>query len=523
VRAERETIPATLRFAAERFASDEAVVDGSRRVTFAELAAQAGEAAAAFVHAGVHPGDRVAIWAPNSAPWIVASFGVYLAGAVLVPLNTRYKGEEAGHVLRTSGAKALLTVTDFLESDYLSLLDGVAGLDALELRIVLSGPVPDGAWGWDAFVASGSGAAPDEVARRGAAVEAGDISDIIFTSGTTGAPKGAMLTHGASVRTYTAWSDLVGLRHGDRYLIVYPFFHTAGLKSGILACVLTGATIYPHPVFDVVSVMRRVAEERITMLPGPPTVFQSILNHPDFASFDLSSLRLAVTGAAVVPVSIIRRMRDELRFENVVTGYGLTETTGTVSMCRHDDPPEVIAETVGRPLPGVEVRVVDDDGKDAPIGEFLVRGFNVMKGYFNNPEATEEAIDAEGWLKTGDVGLIDDGGNLRITDRKKDMYIVGGFNAYPAEIETVLLGHPDVAQVAVVGVPDDRLGEIGVAFVVPRAGHTVDPAEVVGWSKDRLANFKVPRRVVVVDALPLNPSGKVMKFVLRDSLRGGAA
>jgi acyl-CoA synthetase (AMP-forming)/AMP-acid ligase II len=215
-------------------------------------------------------------------------------------------------------------------------------------------------------------------------------------------------------------------------------------------------------------------------------------------------------------------MRDELRFENVVTGYGLTETTGTVSMCRHDDPPEVIAETVGRPLPGVEVRVVDDDGKDAPIGEFLVRGFNVMKGYFNNPEATAEAIDADGWLKTGDVGLIDNGGNLRITDRKKDMFIVGGFNAYPAEIENALLGHPDVAQVAVVGVPDERLGEIGVAFVIPRPGHTVDPAEVVAWCRDHLANFKVPRRVVVVDALPLNPSGKVMKFVLRDSLRDGA-
>jgi HIP---CoA ligase len=518
-----ETIPAALRSAADRFGSDEAVVDGFRRVTFAELAAQAEAAARAFVHAGVQPGDRVAMWAPNSLPWIVASFGVSLAGAVLVPLNTRYKGDEAGHVLRTSGAKVLLTVTDFLDSDYLSMLDGVAGLESLELRVVLSGPVPDGVSGWDAFVASGSAAAPDEVARREAAVEPGDISDIIFTSGTTGAPKGAMLTHGASVRTYTAWSDLVGLRHGDRYLIVYPFFHTAGLKSGILACILTGATIYPHPVFDVVSVMRRVAEERITMLPGPPTVFQSILNHPDFASFDLSSLRLAVTGAAVVPVSIIRRMRDELRFENVVTGYGLTETTGTVSMCRHDDPPEVIAETVGRPLPGVEVRVVDDDGKDAPIGELLVRGFNVMKGYFNNPEATAEAIDAEGWLKTGDVGLIDDGGNLRITDRKKDMFIVGGFNAYPAEIENALLGHPDVAQVAVVGVPDDRLGEIGVAFVIPRPGHTVNPAEVIGWCRDHLANFKVPRRVVVVDALPLNPSGKVMKFVLRDSLRDGSA
>ena len=514
------TIPAALRGAAERFGSDVAVVEGDERLSFAELAGRAEDAARAFVAAGVAPGDRVALWAPNSAAWIVASFGVYMAGGVLVPLNTRYKGEEAGHVLRTSGAAILVTVTDFLDADYLTMLEGVEGLDGIRHRVVLSGPSRAGAIGWDQFRTGGAAVPAGEIAGREASLRPHDTSDIIFTSGTTGAPKGAMLGHGASVRTYATWSELVGLRRGDRYLIVYPFFHTAGLKSGVLACVLTGASIHPHPVFDVPVVMRRVAEERITMLPGPPTVFQAILNHPDFASFDLSSLRLAVTGAAVVPVLIIRRMRDELRFENVVTGYGLTETTGTVSMCRHDDPPEVIAETVGRPLPGVEVRVVDDERRDVAQGqpgELLVRGFNVMKGYFNNPTATAEAIDADGWLATGDVGLVDGGGNIRITDRKKDMFIVGGFNAYPAEIENALLGHPAVAQVAVVGVPDERLGEVGLAFVVARPGMAVDPDEVVAWCKPRLANFKVPRRVIVVDSLPLNPSGKVMKFVLRES------
>jgi len=514
------TIPAALRGAAERFGSDVAVVEGDERLSFAELAGRAEDAARAFVAAGVAPGDRVALWAPNSAAWIVASFGVYMAGGVLVPLNTRYKGEEAGHVLRTSGAAILVTVTDFLDADYLTMLEGVEGLDGIRHRVVLSGPSRAGAIGWDQFRTGGAAVPAGEIAGREASLSPDDTSDVIFTSGTTGAPKGAMLGHGASVRTYATWSELVGLRRGDRYLIVYPFFHTAGLKSGVLACVLTGASIHPHPVFDVPVVMRRVAEERITMLPGPPTVFQAILNHPDFASFDLSSLRLAVTGAAVVPVLIIRRMRDELRFENVVTGYGLTETTGTVSMCRHDDPPEVIAETVGRPLPGVEVRVVDDERRDVAQGqpgELLVRGFNVMKGYFNNPTATAEAIDADGWLATGDVGLVDGGGNIRITDRKKDMFIVGGFNAYPAEIENALLGHPAVAQVAVVGVPDERLGEVGLAFVVARPGMAVDPDEVVAWCKPRLANFKVPRRVIVVDSLPLNPSGKVMKFVLRES------
>jgi acyl-CoA synthetase (AMP-forming)/AMP-acid ligase II len=506
------TIPGMLRSAAGRFGDREAVVDGDVRLTYLQLDSAADEAAAAFAAGGVQPGDRVAVWAPNSSAWVVASFGIYRAGGVLVPLNTRYKADEAAHVLRTSGARVVCTVTDFLGSDYLAMLSGVD----LRERIILSGPAPEGTVSWKGWLARGGGAPPPDVV-----IGADETSDIIFTSGTTGAPKGAMLGHSASVRTYAAWSELVGLQEGDRYVVVYPFFHTAGLKSGILACVLTGATIYPFPVFDVPAVMALVARERITMLPGPPTVFQSILEHPDLASFDLSSLRLSVTGAAVVPVSVVRRMRDELRFETVVTGYGLTETTGTVSMCRHDDPPDVIATTVGRPLPGVSVRVVDDAGGDVEAGqpgELWVQGFNVMKGYFNDPVASAETVDTDGWLRTGDIGFVDSDGNIHITDRKKDMYIVGGFNAYPAEIEAALLAYPGVAQVAVVGMADARLGEVGAAFVVPQAGHGVEPAAVIEWCGERMANFKVPRRVIVVDALPLNPTGKVMKFVLREQL-----
>ena len=472
---------------------------------------------------GIERGDRVALWAPNSAAWVVTSFAVYTVGAVLVPLNTRYRGEEAGHVLRTSRARLLFAVTDMLGSDLVALLADAAGLEALEEIVVLAGPPRRGCTTLTEFDARATDAHGREVARRRSAVTADDASDIIFTSGTTGKPKGAVLGHGASVRTYLAWSELVGLRRGDRYLVVYPFFHTAGLKSGVLACVLRGATILPHAVFDVVPVMERVAAERITMLPGPPTVFQSILNHPDFASFDLSSLRLSVTGAATVPVDVIRRMRADLRFETVVTGYGLTETTGTVSMCRHDDPPEVIANTVGRPLPGVSVRIVDDEGRSVSPGdpgEILVKGFNVMKEYYEDPAATKEAIDEEGWLRTGDIGIVGHDGNLRITDRKKDMYIVGGFNAYPAEIEGIMVSHPQVGQVAVVGIPDERLGEVGVAFVVPRPGQVVDPDELVAWCRDHMANFKVPRSVRVVDSLPLNPTGKVMKFELRAQLAG---
>jgi acyl-CoA synthetase (AMP-forming)/AMP-acid ligase II len=516
------TIPDALHAAARQWGDRLAVVDGNERLTFDELLERSTRAARGFIAAGVERGDRVALWAPNSAAWIVASFGIYLAGGVLVPINTRYKSAEAAHVLRTSKARLVLTVTDFMGGDYLGMRAEMPD-DVRARPVVLSGPAGSEAASWDDFVAAGTSVSPATVAARTDVISPDDTADVIFTSGTTGAPKGAMLTHGASVRTYVIWSDLVGLRTGDRYLIVYPFFHTAGLKSGVLACVLTGATMYPHPVFDVPTVMQKVADERITMLPGPPTVFQSILNHPDLPQFDLSSLRLTVTGASVVPTSVVRAMRDQLKFETVVTGYGLTETTGTVSMCRHTDPPEIIAETVGRPLPGIEVKVVDDDGAAcAPgqPGELLVRGFNVMKGYFDDGAATAAAIDGEGWLKTGDIGVVDAGGNLRITDRKKDMFIVGGFNAYPAEIEATMLGHPAVAQVAVVGVPDGRLGEVGVAFVVPQLSHVVDEEDVIAWCRERLANFKVPRHVRVVETLPITPSGKVMKFVLRDMAVG---
>ncbi len=513
---EPSTIPEALARAAGRFGEAEALVDGATRLSFRQLAERVSLAARALIASGIEAGDRVAIWAPNDAEWVVTSFAVYEVGAVLVPLNTRYKGVEAGHVLRTSGARLLFTVTDFLGADLVSLLDGVPGL-ALKETVVLSGPVPPGCTASAEFLARATTVPRRDVDARSAAVTPTDPSDIIFTSGTTGQPKGAVLGHGASVQTYMAWSELVGLRQGDRYLVVYPFFHTAGLKSGVLACVLRGATIIPHAVFDVLPVMQRVVEERISMLPGPPTVFQSILNHPDFASFDLSTLRLAVTGAATVPVEIIRRMREELRFETVVTGYGLTETTGTVSMCRHDDSPEVIATTVGRPLPGLDVRLVDDAGATVARGEpgeILVRGYNVMRGYFEDPAATAAAIE-DGWLHTGDIGVLGADGNLRITDRKKDMYIVGGFNAFPAEIEGIMVTHPKVGQVAVIGIPDDRLGEVGVAFVVPRPGASIAPDEIISWCREHMANFKVPRQVEVVEALPLNPTGKVMKFELR--------
>ena len=533
------TLPGLVQDAAARFGDAEAVVDRNgpggttTRWSFDRLAEQVATATRAVVAHGIDPGDRVAIWAPNCAEWIVAALGAVGAGAVLVPLNTRYKGAEAAYILRASGARILLTVQGFLGTDYPALLDEAVAsgeaLSDLDLVVVLrtdgQGAEPSTAAGaravgWEAFLARAADCEPDVAAGRTAAITPSDVSDLVFTSGTTGHPKGAMTTHGQTLRTFATWAEVVGLRAGDRYLIVNPFFHTFGYKAGILACLMSGATMVPEPVFDVDVVLQRVADERITVLPGPPTIFQSILDHPKRDAFDLSTLRLVVTGAAVVPVELVESLWSEMGIETVLTAYGLTEACGTATMCRRGDSAEVISATSGRAIPDVEVRVVDADGNGVATGEAgesVVRGYNVMSGYFHDAEATAAAIDQDGWLHTGDVGFLDADGNLAITDRLKDMYVSGGFNVYPAEVEAVLRRHPSVGQVAVIGVPDHRMGEVGLAVVVPTPGADVSALGdgLPAFAKEQLANFKVPRRVEVVDALPTNASGKVLKRQLR--------
>jgi HIP---CoA ligase len=522
------SVPRLVVDAGERFGDAEALVDGPVRLSFAGLAEAGLEATRAVMAAGLAPGERAAIWAPNIHEWVIAALGVLGAGGVLVPLNTRFKGREAADILQRSGARMLFCVNGFLGNDYAALLaDAMAAGQLPDLRhtVVLRGEAAPGTEArsgmetWPDFLGRASAVTPAQARTRTMAVTADDLSDIIFTSGTTGRPKGAMCTHGQTLRVFETWADIVGLRAGDRYLVVNPFFHTFGYKAGWVACLLKGATIIPQAVFDVPESMRRIAEEAVTVLPGPPTLFQSILDHPDRPDHDLSSLRLAVTGAAVVPVELIRRMRDQLTFRTVITAYGLTEATGTVTMCRPEDDPETIATTSGRAIPDTETRVVDDAGEQVPPGapgEVVTRGYHVMRGYLDDPDATAEAIDAGGWLHTGDIGVMDEQGYLRITDRKKDLFIVGGFNAYPAEIEGILLRHPGVSQAAVIGVPDERLGEVGMAYVVPRPSATLDADALIAWARDEMANFKVPRRVEIVDALPLNASGKVLKTDLRD-------
>jgi len=511
------TLPGVLRAAAEAAPHAEALVAGEVRLTFADLRDRVLAFSRAALAEGIRPGDRVAVWAPNTDRWAVAALGLVSVGAVLVPVNTRYKGEEAHDVLARTGASLLVVDDGFLGAGRVAMLEAQPPLP--DLRTVVR---TDDDAEWDRFVAQGERVDSDEVERVADAVRPTDVSDVIFTSGTTGRPKGVMVTHEQSVRTFATWARTVGLREGDRMLVVAPFFHTFGYKAGLLACLLQRATAVPVPVLDVDAVLGLVAHERISVVPGPPTLYATILEHPAHGEYDLSSLRLAVTGASVVPTELIRRMREELGFDTVLTAYGLTECTGYATGCRQGDPDDVVGLTSGRAVEGVEVRVVDEQGADVPTGqpgEVLVRGFNVMVGYWQDDEATAEAIDVDGWLHTGDVGVLDAAGNLRITDRIKDMYVVGGFNAYPAEVEQVLVRHDGVSEAAVFGVPDDRLGEVGRALVVPRAGATLDPGELIAFCKERLAGFKVPRSVAVVDSLPRNATGKIDKKLLREEAR----
>ncbi len=508
-----KTIPGVLRAAATRFGDDPAYVDGQRRVSFAQLHDEVRAVARGYVAHGLAAGDRVVLWAPNSIEWVVAALAVTYAGGVLVPANSRYTGSEVADLVERTAAPVVVLEDGFLGRHQSQELAAVGGLDRLQHVVRLSE--------LDGLKRAGEAVPFETVEARADAVGADDVADILFTSGTTGRSKGALSAHHQSIGVAATWADLGGVRPDDRYLVVNPFFHSFGYKIGILVGLLTGCALYPVATFDLEATMRLVETERITVLPGAPTIYQSILASPARGEHDLSSLRLAVTGAAVVPVVLIERMRqaapEGLGIDQVVTAFGMTEAV-VVTMCREGDSAETVATTCGRAVPGMETRI-DDPAEDG-TGELLVRGEHVMLGYLDDAEATAEAIDADGWLHTGDVGLLDERGNLRITDRLKDMYISGGFNVYPAEVEQSLLRMDGVADVAVVGVPDERMGEVGKAYVVARDpgdadGTGLSPADVTAYAKEHLANFKVPRHVELIDTLPRNLSGKVLKTELR--------
>ncbi|MGV9678924.1 FadD3 family acyl-CoA ligase [Nocardia sp. NPDC003482] len=510
-----QTTPLALHEAARDFGDEIAIIDGGTRLTWTDLLDAVREAAGALMARGVGRGDRVAIWAPNTWHWVVAALGAHYAGAALVPLNTRYVAEEATDVLERVHAAALFVVGPFLGRDRLAELRSTAPNLDIETIVVIPGDAPGGATGtaveWADLPRLAAEVAPELIVERGESVAPEDISDILFTSGTTGRSKGTLVAHRQALGVVRAWVERATLRTGDRYLVIPPFFHNFGYKAAILSCLVTGATIVPQASFDVPETLRMVRDLRITVLTGPPTIYQTLLDHPRRGEFDLSSLRVAVTGASTVPVVLIERMRAELEFEVVVTAYGLSESAGFGTMCRPDDDPETIANTSGEAIADFEIRI------DAN-GEVLLRGPNVMLGYLDDPENTAKTIDADGWLHTGDVGILDERGYLKITDRLKDMYISGGFNVYPAEVEQVLARLDGVAESAVIGVPDERMGEVGKAYVVRKPGSALTEQDVIAHAKQSLANFKVPRHIEFRDALPYSAAGKVLKRQLREEI-----
>ena len=409
------TIPQLIDAAATRFGDDEAFSDGEVTLTFAGLVSTIGVAARALMASGIEPGDRVAVWAPNILEWVQAALAVHSAGAVLVPINTRFKGAEAAYVLNRSKARLAFVVSDFLDTDYTAMLQGRDDLESLEQIVVLRGDAHDDAVPLADFLSRADEIPTEAFEARRAAVRGDDLCHILFTSGTTGAPKGVMLEHEAVCQVFDNLADVYDMRHGDRQLVVLPFFHSFGLHVGILCAFMRGITILPQSVFDPEAVMRRIQDDRVSLFPGPPTVFQAMIHSPRRGEFDLSSLRCVTIGAAGFPPTLITEISEQLGVPEIRTGFGLTETSGVVALVAAGEPPEVAANTVGRPVAGHRGQDRRQRRRGCPAGErgeVLVRGYTVMRGYLDDPEATANAIDGDGWLHTGDIGLLRADGNL---------------------------------------------------------------------------------------------------------------
>jgi fatty-acyl-CoA synthase len=475
-----------------------------RRWTFAEMLVEAERVAAALLARFV-PGERVAVWAPNLPEWILLELGAGLAGIVLVTVNPAYQRHELAYVLSHSGASGVVLVREWRGNPMLASLDAVRG-DLEKLRDVVLFEE------WDAFLDLGvPGVLPD--------VGPNDPAQIQYTSGTTGFPKGALLRHGSLTDNAALYAVEAEIGPGDVYVNPMPMFHTAGCVMGALGTLHARAVHVPVIAFEPGFVLELIERERGTALLGVPTMQIAMLEHPDMATRDLSSLRSSVSGGSLVPAELVRRIESSFGVRFCIV-YGTTECSPLITMTRFDDSADDKATTIGRPMPQTEVKIIDPITAEvvAPgiVGELCARGYMVMHGYFENAEATTEAIDADGWYHTGDLASMDERGYCRIEGRLKDMIIRGGENIYPREIEEVLFAHPSVGDVAVVGIPDDKWGEQVAAFVRPSGDDTPTPAELSTYVREQLAGYKVPRSWIFVETFPLTGSGKIQKFVLRD-------
>jgi fatty-acyl-CoA synthase len=514
-----ETIGANFERTVARFPEAEAVVSRHQgiRLTYAELNEGVDRLARALMAAGLEPGDRLGIWSPNCVEWLMLQLATAKAGIVLVNINPAYRTSELEYALNQSGCRVLVAAASFKASDYEAMVEEVRGnLPALERTIFL------GTTGWDELLAEASGTTDDELRSHAESLQFDDPINIQYTSGTTGFPKGATLSHHNLLNNGFFIGEFCRYTEADRVCIPVPFYHCFGMVLGNLACTTHGACIVlPDAAFEARSVLEAVEAERCTSLYGVPTMFIAELDHPDFGSFDYSTLRTGIMAGSPCPVEVMRKVIERMHMDEVTICYGMTETSPVSTQTTADDPLERRVSTVGRVHPHVEIKIVDplDGGvvTRGDAGELLTRGYSVMLGYWNDPERTAEAIDRAGWMHTGDLATMDDEGYVNIVGRSKDMIIRGGENVYPREIEEFLYTHEDVADVAVIGVPDERYGEEIMAWVQLREGAAATEEDLKSFCKGKIAHYKVPRYVKLVDEFPMTITGKVQKFKMREA------
>ena len=489
-----------------------------RRYTWRQLAEAVDVHARAFLALGMQTGDRLGIWAPNCAEWCISQIASAKLGVILVNINPAYRSSELDYVLKQSGCQWLVCAGSFKTSDYHAMLQELK--PDLRGMISLDPSPPQGFMPWLQLSALGAGVPPEELHSRQASLHFDQPVNIQYTSGTTGFPKGATLSHYNILNNGYMVGESLGLTAQDRLVIPVPLYHCFGMVMGNLGCITHGATmIYPNDGFDPLLTLTTVAEERATGLYGVPTMFIAMLDHPRLGEFDLSTLRTGIMAGATCPIEVMRRVISEMHMSEVQIAYGMTETSPVSLQTGADDDLERRVTTVGRTQPQLENKIIDADGNTVvrgEIGELCTRGYSVMLGYWNNPDATREAIDAAGWMHTGDLASMDEHGYVCIAGRNKDMIIRGGENVYPRELEEFFFTHPAVADVQVIGIPDERYGEAIVAWIKFHPGHVASELELQTWCKGRIAHFKTPKYFKFVDEFPMTVTGKVQKFRMRE-------
>ena len=533
-----ETIGVHFERAAEQFAGRDALVVRHQKIrwTYAELKEKVDALAAGLLALGMVPGDRIGIWSPNNSEWVLTQFASARAGLILVTVNPAYRVSELQHALGKSGCKALVLADSFKNSNYLEVLRALApelsraepgGLQAEKLpalRYVIHLGSQHEA-GMLRFSEVQSAARVGEYARLkelSKTLQFDDPINIQFTSGTTGAPKGATLTHHNILNNAFFVAEAMGLREGDCLCIPVPLYHCFGMVMSTLACVTHGATmVFPSEGFDPLAVLETVEAERCTALHGVPTMFIAEMEHPEFKRFDLSSLRAGIMAGSPCPIEVMRRVMQCMHLRDITIAYGMTETSPVSCQSAIDDPIERRVSTVGRIQPHLEVKIVDPGGTVVPrgtTGELLTRGYSVMRGYWDDPEQTSAAIDEAGWMHTGDLAVLDDEGYCNIVGRIKDMVIRGGENIYPREVEEFLFRHPKIEAAQVVGVPDVKYGEELCAWIKLRNGECMSEQEVRDFCQGQIAHYKVPRHICFVAEFPMTVTGKVQKYLIRQQM-----